>query len=57
VRTFAARARLYEKQGERAKAIAAWEKLLELWKNGDALTEPIRREARTALSRLRDAKR
>ena len=57
VRTFAARARLYEKKGERDKAIAAWEEVLRRWKDGDAITEPARKEARAALNRLRDAGR
>ena len=55
VRTFAARARLYESIGERDKAIAAWEELLRRWAKGDAITEPARAEARAALQRLRDA--
>jgi len=54
VRSFAARARLYEQLGEREKAIAAWEEFLRRWEKGDADTEPARREARTALQRLRD---
>ncbi|MBL8960840.1 MAG: hypothetical protein JNJ98_13380, partial [Gemmatimonadetes bacterium] len=55
VRTFAARARLYESIGERDKAVAAWEEFLRRWAKGDAITEPARREARAALQRLRDA--
>jgi len=55
VRSFAARARLYEEVGERDKAIASWEEFLRRWEKGDAITEPIRREARTALQRLRDS--
>ncbi len=54
VRTFAARARLYEQIGERDKAIAAWTEFLRRWEKGDADSEPARREARTALQRLRD---
>lgn len=54
VRTFAARARLLEQLGERDLAIAAWEEFLRRWEKGDAETEPARREARTALQRLRD---
>jgi tetratricopeptide (TPR) repeat protein len=54
VRSFAARARLYEQLGEREKAIGAWEEFLRRWEKGDADTEPARREARTALQRLRD---
>lgn len=55
VRTFAARARLYEQVGERDKAIAAWQDFLRRWEKGDAITEPARAEARTALQRLRDS--
>ena len=54
VRTFAARARLYEQLGEREKAIAAWTEFLRRWEKGDAETEAARREARAALQRLRD---
>ncbi len=55
VRTFAARARLYEQVGERDKAIAAWQDFLRRWEKGDAITEPARAEARAALQRLRDS--
>ncbi len=54
VRTFAARARLYEQLGERDKAMSAWEEFLRRWKDGDSNTEPARREARAALQRLKD---
>ncbi|MCE9603016.1 MAG: protein kinase [Gemmatimonadetes bacterium] len=54
VRTFAARARLYEQIGERERAITAWEEFLRRWADGDATTETARREARSALQRLRD---
>jgi tetratricopeptide (TPR) repeat protein len=57
VRSFAARARLYEQLGEREKAITAWEELLRRWGSGDSATEPSRAEARAALQRLRDATR
>jgi len=33
---------------------AAWEEFLRRWETGDADTEPARREARTAVQRLRD---
>ena len=49
VRTFSARARLYEQLDEREKAIAAWEEFLRRWADGDATAEPARREARAAL--------
>ncbi|MFN0097948.1 MAG: protein kinase domain-containing protein [Gemmatimonadaceae bacterium] len=55
VRTFAARARLYEQVGERDKAIAAWQEFLRRWEKGDSITEPARAEARAALQRLRDS--
>jgi tetratricopeptide (TPR) repeat protein len=57
VRSFAARARLYEEIGERDKAIASWEEFLRRWADGDAITEPARAEARGALQRLRDGAR
>ncbi len=55
VRSFAARARLYEQIGERDKAIAAWEEFLRRWSKGDRITEPAREEAREALRRLRES--
>lgn len=55
VRTFAARARLYEQVGERDKAIAAWQDFLRRWETGDSITEPARAEASAALQRLRDS--
>jgi tetratricopeptide (TPR) repeat protein len=55
VRSFAARARLYEQLGERDKSIAAWEEFLARWRNGDAITEPARAEAQVALRRLRES--
>lgn len=55
VRTFAARARLYEQVGDRDKAIAAWQEFLRRWEKGDSITEPARAEARAALQRLRDS--
>ena len=54
VRTFAARAALYEQLGERDKAIASYEEFLRRWQDGDAVTEPARAAARAALQRLRD---
>jgi tetratricopeptide (TPR) repeat protein len=56
-RSYAARARLYEDRGDRAKAITAWEEFLRRTEAGDELIEPQRREARSALQRLRDGGR
>jgi hypothetical protein len=55
VRSYAARARLYEQLGERDKAIAAWEEFARRWEGGDAITKPARDEATTALRRLRES--
>ncbi len=57
VRSFAARARLYEQLGEPDKALAAFEKFLKLWPVDDPLTARERSEARAAIARLRDAPR
>jgi TolB-like protein len=55
VRSYAARARLYEQLGERDKAIAAWEEFARRWEGGDAITKPARDEASAALRRLRES--
>jgi serine/threonine-protein kinase len=54
-RSFLARGRLYEQVGDRARAVASYDRFLALWKDGDAEVEPQRRAARAALTRLRDA--
>ena len=54
-RSFLARAKLYEEIGERDKAIASYERFLELWKNADPRLDPQLKEARDGLLRLRDA--
>jgi tetratricopeptide (TPR) repeat protein len=54
-RTFLARGRLYEQLGERAKAAAAYERFLTLWKDADPALQPQLREARAGLARVRDA--
>ena len=55
VRSYAARARLYEQLGERDKAIAAWEEFARRWEGGDGITEPARDEATAALRRLKES--
>jgi DNA-binding SARP family transcriptional activator len=56
-RSFITRAELYEKAGDKQKAIAAYEDFLRRTELGDAAIEPQRRSARANLSRLRDAGR
>lgn len=56
-RSFLVRGALYAEAGERQKAIAAYEEYLRRTELGDALVEPLRREARAALAGLRDAGR
>jgi tetratricopeptide (TPR) repeat protein/TolB-like protein/predicted Ser/Thr protein kinase len=57
VRTFAARARIYEDRGESAKAIAAWEEYLRRFEYADGTVEAEKAEARAALRRLREVVR
>jgi tetratricopeptide (TPR) repeat protein/TolB-like protein/predicted Ser/Thr protein kinase len=57
IRSFAARARLYEQIGEPDKARTAYERFLALWPVDDPITARERSEARAALARLRDAPR
>jgi tetratricopeptide (TPR) repeat protein len=54
-RSFLARGRLYEELGDRARAVAAYDRFLALWKDADPELDGQRREAREALARLRDA--
>jgi TolB-like protein len=53
-RSFVVRGALYEKAGDPAKAIAAYEEYLRRTAGGDAAVEPLRRTAREAVARLRD---
>ncbi len=54
VRSFAARAKLYEEQGDRDKAIAAYERFIELWSNAEAPLQPQVSDAKRELARLKD---
>ena len=54
-RSFLARAQVYEQLGDRAKAEAAYERFLELWKEADPALQPQLAQAREGLRRLRDA--
>ncbi|MDQ4079430.1 MAG: tetratricopeptide repeat protein, partial [Gemmatimonadota bacterium] len=54
-RSFLARGQLYEQLGERQKAIAAYERFIELWKDASPELQEQLREARSGLARLRDA--
>ena len=54
VRSFVARAKLYEESGDRAKAIASYERFLELWSDAEAPLQSQLSEARRALARLKD---
>jgi tetratricopeptide (TPR) repeat protein len=54
VRSFISRAKLYEEQGDRAKAIASLERFLELWKDAEAPLQPQISDARKELTRLKD---
>ena len=55
VRQFALRGRWYEQLGDKAQAIAAYERFLELWAEAETPLQPQLREAREAIARLRDA--
>jgi serine/threonine-protein kinase len=55
VRSFLERGILYERLGERDRAIASYERFLELWKDAEAPLQPQLRQARDAVARLRDA--
>ncbi len=54
VRQFMLRGALYERIGEPVKARQAYERFLELWRDGEAPLEPQLRTAREAVARLRD---
>lgn len=56
-RSFLTRGTLYEKVGERDKAIAAYEEYLRRTAQGDAAVEGLRRLARESIARLRDSGR
>lgn len=55
VRQFMLRGALYERVGEPVKARQAYERFLELWRDGEAPLDPQLRTAREAVARLRDA--
>lgn len=55
VRQFMLRGALYERIGEPVKARQAYERFLELWRDGEAPLEAQLRTAREAVARLRDA--
>jgi eukaryotic-like serine/threonine-protein kinase len=54
-RSFLARGQLYEQLGERQKAMAAYERFIELWKDASPALQGQVRVARSGLARLRDA--
>ncbi|HRN53328.1 MAG TPA: hypothetical protein PK788_07515, partial [Gemmatimonadaceae bacterium] len=56
-RSFLTRATLYERVGDKAKAIAAYEEYLRRTAQGDASVEALRRDARASVARLRDSGR
>jgi tetratricopeptide (TPR) repeat protein len=56
-RSFATRGRLYEELGNRQKALAAYEEFLRRTENGDAAIASQRRDATSAVARLRDGAR
>ncbi|MES2521407.1 MAG: protein kinase [Gemmatimonadota bacterium] len=56
VRSYMQRARLYEQLGEKDRAIASYERFLELWKDAEAPLQPQLSEARMAIGRLRDTR-
>ena len=43
---------LYTARGERAKAIAAYERVLNLWKDADPELQPVVRDVRARIARL-----
>ena len=47
---------LYEAKGDTAKAIANYEKFIDLWKNAEPALQPKVREVRARLERLRPAR-
>jgi serine/threonine protein kinase/tetratricopeptide (TPR) repeat protein len=55
VRSYLMRGRLYDQLGDKARAIASYERFLVLWKDAEAPLQPQLREARSAIGRLRDA--
>jgi tetratricopeptide (TPR) repeat protein len=46
-------AQIYERRGERQKAIEHYSRFLELWRDSDPALQPLVQEARQALARLR----
>lgn len=54
VRSYLARGRLYELVGEQDKAIVAYETFLAFWPNAEAPAQPLMREAREAIARMKE---
>lgn len=54
-RSFLARARLYDQLGDKARALPAYEKFAAQWEGSDPSLHGEMREARAAITRLRDA--
>jgi serine/threonine-protein kinase len=54
-RSFLARARLYDQLGDKARALPAYEKFAAQWEGSDPSLHGELREARAAITRLRDA--
>ena len=52
VRSILASGTLYEKIGEKQKAVAAYRRFLDVWRDADPALDPQRRQARDALARL-----
>jgi hypothetical protein len=55
VRTWLARARLWAQLGERARAIAAYEEFIRLWRDADGASKTLVDEAKQELATLRDS--
>ena len=55
VRSYLSRGRLYKRLGEPARAVAAYERFLTLWRDAEASLQPQLREAAEAIAKLRDA--
>lgn len=53
-RSFYERGKLYEKLGEPAKAVAAFEEFIKRWGNADAPLQPMVAEAKSSIARLKD---
>ena len=53
-RSHLARGQMYEELGERAKAEAAYQQFVDLWREADPALQPQVRAAQAGLARLRD---